>query len=607
MPDHSDPKLLEVLKTTDDTSIGTEINESRALQIVKILNGYRTEAVAARKGGINPRDAAWEQNIDLYWNRMDFSQKASWQAREVMPEATQFIDRWAAAMREALTAAGDWYSVATAGDTENDLSDTIKKFMDVLLKRVGRNQMGQPMDFSAVFEEQMKLGAMMNCAGTVMWRTDNVGRGYVAIEPEDPRGIWLDATGRGLYRIRRSEIDLHDLLELIELKDGSNTPIYNLEQISRLTAKVSETAKQERDKLTGGASETTSTRKPIVLHEYLCNLVEEDGATVHTNMLAVIANDQFLIRGPEENPFAHKLDWVVYCPLVTVPLSPYGRSYAESWGNVARAFNELTNLLLDGIRTTALRAFVMIPSMLEDPAEALEGVHPNKTFMLEDNGDVKAFLQAIELGRMPPEVFTMWQGLKNELREGAAQSEIALGQLPPKGDITATEINESQQGGAALVRSVARTVESRFLQPMLDLVWKVGLQHLTADDEEMVEALGQERVAMLIGIRKEILSKRVTFTVDGISSLVDRAQKLRNLMAFLQTIAQSEEMMGAFLQKYGPDVILDELMRLHGIDKSRLQSTGRQQNVTDLARASAQGRDAVATAAGAPSGQPTAG
>ncbi len=46
-------ELLEKDTTTED--------------IVEILEGYRKEAVDNRKGGLNPRDQKWAENLDLYW------------------------------------------------------------------------------------------------------------------------------------------------------------------------------------------------------------------------------------------------------------------------------------------------------------------------------------------------------------------------------------------------------------------------------------------------------------------------------------------------------------------------------------------------------------
>jgi hypothetical protein len=38
-------------------------------EIVNVLTTYKEEAKNARLGGLNPRDAKWEENLNLYWNR----------------------------------------------------------------------------------------------------------------------------------------------------------------------------------------------------------------------------------------------------------------------------------------------------------------------------------------------------------------------------------------------------------------------------------------------------------------------------------------------------------------------------------------------------------
>ncbi len=583
--------------------------------IVLILQGYRREGTEARKSGMNSRDDVWNANIDLYWGRYDFSKKAAWQAQEVMPEAAMFVDRWAAALREALNSADEWYTVEFEGDPEGDLSKVIKKFTDVWLKRAGRTQTGHQMDFSGVFEEQMKLGAMAACCGTVTWK-ERDGEGYVAIETVDPRTFWMDPTGRWLYRFRDTEIDLHELMELANTKDDKGQFLYDREEISRLSSSLAEEVRQWRDTLSGLATasqaDSAAGRKPIKLTEFLCTLVDVEGEVVGRNVLCILANDQFLIRGPEANPFWHQKDWSFYAPMITVPLSVYGRSYMENWSSVARTFIEMTNLIIDSAFTSAMKAFAVNPDMLEDPTQLATGIHPNKIFIMEEGVDPEKFLKEIELGRMPPEVIAIWKELKAEMREGAALSEISLGQSAPKGRTSATEINSSQQNSGALVRSIARTIEVRFLEVLLNLVWKVAIQHYDENDVQLNVAMGEEAMAMLNARRQELASTSITFMARGVSALVDRSTKLNTLLQALQVIGQSEVLAQAFTANSDASKILAKIFVLFGIDMKDFQLSAREQQVAQIeqkaaaaleqqaageAQAQAQAGEADATAA----------
>jgi hypothetical protein len=85
--------------------IGEDERGIDATALVRVLDFYKQQAKSARNSGSNPRDVVWEANWNRYWGRYDTSDKAEWQSKHVMPESPQFVDRWAAAMREALDAA----------------------------------------------------------------------------------------------------------------------------------------------------------------------------------------------------------------------------------------------------------------------------------------------------------------------------------------------------------------------------------------------------------------------------------------------------------------------------------------------------------------------
>lgn len=561
--------------------------------VLRILGGYKHEAEVARKSGHNPRDDVWRANWDLYWGRYDFSAKAEWQSRHVMPEVPQFVDRWAAAMREAMMQAGRWYSAEDPASHNREFEEHIEKLMDVLLARAGRTHTGHPCDFSAVFEDQMKLGALTMCCASVTWKDSPEG-GWVAVESVDPQTYWLDPHGRNMYRVRRVEMEHYQLMELADLEDEEGGALYDREAIEALSAGVDEDGRHDRERITGhGAGASSGGRKTIQIDEYLCDLVSDDGEVIARNALVVVANDKYVIRGPEENPFWHQRDWIVSTPMVTVPLSVYGRSYLEDWADPARAFTEMTNLILDGVFTTTMNVFSMQPDMLQNPADAVSGVHPNKTFMLEQGGSVREFLQSVDMGQLPPEAITVWQALKQEMKEGAKLNEIALGQIPTqRGEITATEVSQVQQSSSATVRSMAQTIETRFLEPVLTLMFHTALQHMDfANDERIRQELGEETSDMLAVRRDEFRDRGIKFRVRGLSGMVDRQAKLRNILNMLQVVGQNEILLQTFMQRFAPDKVLEEIMYLFGVDTSRLELTERETQMRQLQERMQQGAE----------------
>lgn len=550
-----------------------EAQELTDMEIVNLLHAYASEAEEAREGGPNPRDETWRSNWDRYWGRYDMTDKADWQSKHIMPEVPQLVDRWAAAMREALDSGGEWFDVQDQGGQDSVLIPHVKKVMAALLARCARTPDGHTADFSSVFEDQMKMGAIMACCASVTWRDDMADGGWVAVETVDPREVWYDPKGRGLYRRRSYEVDRYELLAMAQEEDADGESLYDTMVIEMLAEAEGRWERENRERATGsGEGHGNKARRPIKIDEWLCNLLDDEGRLVEEGALVVVANDRFLIRGPETNPFDHGKDWIVFTPMVSVPMSVYGRSYMEDWSDVADAFVELTQLILDGVFTSTIRAYVANPQMLEDPTQLTEGIAPNKIFQTaEEIRDVRTFMHALQLGQLPAEAITVWRALKEEMREGAKLSEIALGQMAPRSRTTATEIMEVRQSGSAMIRSMARTIEARFLEPVLTLVWKTALQHM--DFLDLADEIGEATANMLNSRRQEFLERKVGFRVRGISGIVDRQMRLQNLLSALSTMASDENLLQAFLQRADAGKIVEKLFELFGVDPSELEMT----------------------------------
>lgn len=575
--------------------------EDRTPEIIATLQDYMREADENRKSGLNPRDDKWRQNLDLYWNRYDFSNKMDWQAKEVMPEVPGFVDRFAAALKEALIQTPEgFYTISDPSDTENDMAQSIKRVMDVWLSTAGRNQVGQLMPYSAVFEEQMKMGAIMASASVTTWKNDYPG-GRVAVESIDPRQIWLDHTYRNLYRIRRIELDRHELNGMKKMTDGLGDKIFDEWEMSKLESSLY--AKQIEDAERTGIGQTiVSGRRPIQLDEYVATVIGSDGAVLADRSLMVLANGSYLIRGPEKNPFWHGKDWLTYTPLITAPLSVYGRSYMEDFGSVAKTFNDLTNMIIDAVHTSSLKAFAMVPSMLLNPNQVAEGISPNKIFMLEDGYKASDFAQELALGNLSADSVKVWETMKSELTEAAKMNEVGLGQFAPKGRTSATEITETQQSSSSLIRSVAQTVETRLLDPNLDLIWKVGMQHADPNDKMLAAAAGEEMWAAMISQRKALVRRPVTFQARGISLIIARSQQLKALLGILNVISQNDILMQAFLQEVDIKKLIDRIFLLSGVDLSKFTMSARDKAIQGLAQPiqQAQQQSAGAPAPSAP-------
>jgi hypothetical protein len=573
-------------------------------KIVPVLKGYFQEADNARKGGLNPRDDKWTQNLHLYWSRFDNSKKAAWQAKEVLPEVPAFVDRFAAALKEALVTGPDgFYTIEDPADVEGDLTSAVKRMNDCWLSMTGRNQMGTCLGFPAVFEEQIKLGALMACSSVTRW-DDSYGKyGRVAIETTDPRNVWLDPTYRNLYRIRRIELDKHELRSMALQKDKKGSPIYNMEAIDQMVSHIELDSERQKQDLTGHGAAQTSTRTPITMDEYLGTVVDSSGKVLAKDSLMVLGNGQFLIRGPEKNPYWHGRDWLTYSPLIITPLSVYGRTYMEDFGSLAQTLNMLTNLILDAVQMSTMKAYAVVPAMLSDPSQLAGGMTPNKLFHLEDGNRPEDFMKAIDLGNLGPDAMAVWQTIKKELTEAANQNEIGLGGFAPKGRTSATEISQTQESSSAVIRSIAQTVEARVLNPQLDLVWKTGLQHMNPNDPMLKAACGEDMFGVLMSRRRELASRPMTFQAHGISSMIQKSRMLKSLLQLMSFLSQSPELLGEFMKQVDLGKFIKLLFKLSDIDITKVTMSQREQLMQQTAQAFQAAQQQAMGAQGVPPGQ----
>lgn len=562
-PEQDDPELLQRLLTM--------IEESRQ----------------GREGGDFPRDQIWRENWDAYWGRFDWSHKAPWQSKQHLPECSNFVERFVASLRTAFTQTGSAaFTVDDPLDPGNALTDDVKRFTWALLDRSGTGPAGHVLSFTSTFGEALKNGCMAQVALAVSWR-----RNRVVVDCVDPFEVYLDPTRRGRYRVRRFERDRDQLLELRDEVDSEGESIWNVEAIEMLASGRDEEGKVDKERATGSTQEIThNEREAVLLHEILYEDYDEDGR-YRGKTLAVVGNQRVVIRGPEENPFMHGEDWNITAPLIRVPQSVYGRSYMESFASLANTFIEFTNLLLDATHTSAMRAFVAWPSAMEDPTQLDEGIHPNKLFIADDDNEQvgKAFIQAIELGSLPADAVTVWRQLRSMLNESASQSEVALGQLAPKSDTTATEIQASQTSQSALINSIAADIED-VIDILLRIVYYTGIQHYDPEtDADLAAELGPELSAMIVAQREELLTRKFKFRFRGITGAIERARRMRGLLGFLNIVGGNEILAKAFLQKYSLSKLVDELLRDFGIDPARIEKDEQERMMEMLEKVQAVG------------------
>jgi hypothetical protein len=565
------PNAPEVLE--DGPSISREA-------LFRLVMEYWQEARDARETGLEARDEIWRQSIDAYYGRQDFSGKAEWQSRVTLRDTARFADRYAASLGRALMQVGrDWYEPQVP-QNETPLIPLVRKLLDYHLARCGSSPMGHPVGFRKPFKQTAKAGTMLAMVSAVTWDSEQK---RVRLEPVDAREIYLDPTGRGMYRVRRYEVDHYELLRMAEETDADGDSVWDREAIDRLVSTADREMESERERTSRtGRTRGPQSRRPHVLKEFLCVLVNEDGERLTAEVegrvvdkwLVVLGDDLEVIRGPEPNPFWHGLDWIVYHPLIDVPFSIYGKTYTEDFLSIVEAHEDLTRLLLDSTAITTLKSYAIKPNLLEDPTQIDDGMRPLKLWLADDDADMEQFIREIEMGSVPSQSIAIWQGLRGAAREAAKQNDIDLGQVPQKGDITATEITTVESQGGEMVLDVAEGIDEGYLSVVLSLVFWTGLQYMDPQtDESIADQLGEDIAAMVTAQRQDFRWRRYSFKVKAIAGVAERNEAARKLLQLLQLVGTSEALVNALLGVADMGKLMGEIMRSIGFDWTRIAKT----------------------------------
>jgi len=574
-----DDEIAPEFRTPAFRAPGADLEETKLdmeeHEILQLLGSYFDEAENARETGLNPRHEVWEQNLHGFWMRKDFGDKMDWQSREVSSAIPNFVERFAANHRQALTQSRDWARVQDLDDPHGKLTSFATKLTRLALDFSGTNSSGQPIPFEYLFGNIVLTGALMSMTCAVTW---DPRTGRVVTEQVDPRQCYWDPTGRGLYRVRFWDVDKETLLRMADLEDDAGEALFDREAIQELVASESSEIIENKEVSSGQGHSSHSARTPIILKEWLVDLIDRDGGDIGSHkvrerQLIVTANDGRIIRGPEPNPWWHGKDWIVNHPVLQAPLAAVdGRTYVELFRHQVATHENVTNRIIDNLSMN-MNAFEVNPDLLDNPESIEFGIAPNQTILRADDAPPnERAVQSIDMGKgVTPDMINIWQGLRQEMQEAAAQSDLSLGQPVASGQTTATEVAEASKGQSALNNSISMDMDLGFLTPISELVYYTALQHVTEAAPAIWNGLTPDEQAMLTARRDEFRSRAVVVKAQGLTTAVEKGKRIRGLMGALNVIGGNPLLIQAFQQSYSIDRLVALVLEDFGVPMDRIE------------------------------------
>lgn len=587
--------------TPTDTSPPNE-QEMTDDEVIKVVREYRREAFDAKKSRMKKN----QLNQMAYMDEQDFSHKQPGQSAEFLPKVSTSAEQFAGFLKRALVQFGDWFSVELNGNlppfiTDNQIKSLLKLYLHNLPD--GANS-------TTKFEVQVSDAAKAALLDSLMIfkiHGKPVTRWTYEVEPgqtlvnldtferrqADPELLrkkesswrlcidivraedyYPDPTGRGLYEIHTVERDYYEVLAMAEAGIYDKEVVESIKEDFRLKEE-----EERRPHLRGqDRSEKPSFRRTIVIDECWGTLLDQEGYAAYSNVVCAVANDKYLIRKPEPNPWWHGESPFVVAPLIRVPHSVWHKALYDSASSLNVALNEMFNLMLDGGLASVWGIKQLRSNFLEDPRQVENGVPQGVTLIVSESlPQGEKVLETVSQGSTPQDAMAIFEMLNRAFTEAALTNDIKLGSLPAR-QVKATEVTEASQSQAVTLDSISADIENKVMEPTLRKAWLTVLQHVEDfSEKEIITTIGPRAAGWLLSTspaeRFAMFANIATFKVNGLSTMLSQVRDFQKTMALMQMVAANPVMLRAFLMNYDEQKVLKQAIKQLNINPDDIART----------------------------------
>jgi len=570
-----------------DRQVSGNDKEARGLTVVQATDQMMREA---RDGRLN-RMVLNRRNRDAYYNKQDWSGKIEGQSREFLPKVSETVEQFSAFIKRGLTQFGNFFTIDMPEDAPLN-----GKQMEEWLRHVLNNIPNEDMVMTTIstkISDGVKVGLLESyMVFKVHGRRFNVPFFRVSDDGKDvineeispwrltpdllrPEDYYEDPTGRGLYRIHESELDLHIIQGLAE----QDPPVYDKAVVDMLISDMEQKEIDARNRKTDLEAKVTppSFRKRVVIRECWGTLLNPNGSIAEKDVMWTIANERFLIGAPVKWPFWHGSHPFVKIPILRAPFTVHHKALYDQVVPLNIALNELFNLILDGGLASVWGVKEVRLDWLEDPSQVADGIVQGDTLALNATAvPGQSAVNQTVTGQVPNDALATYNLLDREFNSSALTNDIKLGLLPPK-QVKATEVVEASQSSAVTLDSILKDIEDG-LNLLIEKACKTSLQFADLMDASLfLDTLGEaksiELKRMTPAERFAKLAVGMRCNVNGLSSTLARSRDFQKVMAILQIASGNPLLLQSFVRRYNIDKFLDHSMQLLNINPEEFKRT----------------------------------
>jgi hypothetical protein len=313
----------------------------------------------------------------------------------------------------------------------------------------------------------------------------------------------------------------------------------------------------------------------VRLDEFWGTVINSDGEIEHENVVMTLANDKWLIRPPKPNPLWHQKSPFIRSPILEVANSVWPIALMDAPTKLARTLIELHNLILDAAFKRVHSISQIRVNDLADPNQVSEGIRPGTKLLVKSSlphgGKV---MEGLEESDIPNDAINILNLHQQEFNAAALTNDLRQGVMSTRA-VKATEVVEASQNITSMFQGLSKNIESKYIEPELELQWMTIAQNWEdISKDEFIALFGIERGTELSQLSSEdVFVSSVNgfkFAVFGISQTLSKAQDFRKLTTLLQTIGGSDVLIEEFIKKYSFGKFLGEVMGALDIDKHKI-------------------------------------
>lgn len=443
----------------------------------------------------------WKELWQLYQNKQDFSDKATWQSKCFVPKIFMLVEAISAEIKKAVIQPKNLFKfelddskeqdtisllneekINISGDDEGaadmlgELSRQIEKIesvLDIRRKRMARRekQFKAEIDRSNlanIYSLMIKSAFLLGIGiPKVLWSENKKG---VKLENVDVFDFVIDPAyqpfqdDRPAYEIERQEMPLARLKKLARQK-GSKYKKSEVKKIEDDAKKLQKEADANRRR---GLSEHNTQIKMVEIKQFWGDVIEDD--KIEENVLLVVANGKYLIR-KQSNPYRHKKPpYILTMPIPYPHRGQAGISLVQPMAKLQYAYNNIINMWLDNLNFTVNKAFTYDPNKLQSPKH-FTAIYPGMKIPAYGDNPI----QEVQVTPIKRDSLMVLNQLDRELQEGTRVTESVSG-MGSKKKKTLGEIELNVSQSKSLFDVIGRDLEKNSLTQVLETAYDLYAQ-----------------------------------------------------------------------------------------------------------------------------------